>query len=142
MKSVLQDKVLAVMRSAHSREEAVGYFRVALGLYYLAGLMTKETIDFQDIDGQFNRFIYRSLGKGHSITSVLQFMSGEKVLPVIESRRFLDAFTEHCTEVPVDLIPFLLSLNLGVAKSISKLEVSGPVAEWIERQKLSVPPGA
>ncbi len=97
--------------------------------------MTDETIDFKQIDGQFNKFIYQAIGKGHSITSVLQFMSGSKVMPVIESAHFLAAFAEHCPEVPVDLIPFLLSLNLGVAKNISGIGVDGPVADWIERQK-------
>jgi len=44
-------------------------------------------------------------------------------------------FGETCTEVPADSIPFLLELNLGVAKNISKLEVAGPVHEWLQRQK-------
>jgi hypothetical protein len=63
-------------------------------------------------------------------------MSGEKVLKVLESPRFLDALTTHCPDIPVDTIPFLLSLNLGVAKDISGLEAFGPVADWIEKQKL------
>ena len=135
MDSLIKEKVLAVARYGHSTSESTAYFRVALGLFYLAGLMTEETLDFKKIDRDFNRFIYQSIGRGHSITSVLQFMSGEKVVPVIESLRFLDAFTEHCAEVPVELIPFLLSLNLGVAKNISRIGVDGPVADWIERQK-------
>ena len=131
---MIQQKVLAVTGNGATRIEAVGFFRVALGLYYLAGLMTEATIDFKTVDRQFNRFIYRTIGQGHSITSVLQFMSGEKVVPVLESARFLDAFAEHCTDVPVESIPFLLSLNLGVAKGISGLGVDGPVALWIARQ--------
>ncbi|MES2130600.1 MAG: hypothetical protein V4463_25285 [Pseudomonadota bacterium] len=135
MDSKIKDNVLAVTRCGQSAVESTGFFRVALGLYYLAGLMTPETLDFKKIDRDFNRFIYHSLGKGHSITSVLQFMSGEKVMAVIESRRFLDAFAEYCPQVPLEMIPFLLSLNLGVAKNISGIEVEGPVADWIERQK-------
>jgi hypothetical protein len=42
-------------------------------------------------------------------------------------------FGESCTEVPTDSIPFLLELNLGVAKNISKLEVAGPVHDWLQQ---------
>lgn len=135
MNQELQDKILAVTRCGVDRHEATGFFRVALGLYYLSGLMTKETLDFKTLDRQFNRFIYHSIGKGHSITSILQYMSGEKVVPVLESQRFLRAFGEHCTEVPVENIPFLLGLNLSVAKDLSKIDVRGPVADYIERQR-------
>jgi len=136
MDAGMRDKVLAVMRSGTNKSEATGFFRVAVGLYYLAGLMTKETLDFKHIDRDYNRFIYQSIGKGHSITSILQFMSGEKVVEVIASARFTDAFARHCVEVPLDTIPFLLGLNLGVAKDISKIDVRGPLADWIERQRL------
>ena len=142
MDNVVKQNVLAVTRSAHSSVESLAWFRTALGLYYLAGLMTPETIDFKKIDKQFNRFIYQSIGKGHSITSVLQFMSGEKVVPVVKSDAFLAVFAEHCPEVPVDTIPFLLSLNLGVAKNISKIDIGGPLLDWIERQKDLAEPGA
>jgi hypothetical protein len=135
MDTVIEQKVLAVARRGRTSAEAIGYFRVALGLYYLAGLITPDTIDFKKVDRDFNRFIYQSIGKGHSITSVLQFMSGEKVVPVVDSQRFLEAFAEHCSEVAVETIPFLLSLNLGVAKSISGIDIAGPVLDWIERQK-------
>ncbi|MBY0557818.1 MAG: hypothetical protein K2P77_11485 [Burkholderiaceae bacterium] len=135
MNQELQDKILAVTRCGVDRHEATGFFRVALGLYYLSGLMTKETLDFKTLDRRFNRFIYHSIGKGHSITSILQYMSGEKVVPVLESQRFLRAFGEHCTEVPVENIPFLLGLNLSVAKDLSKIDVRGPVADYIERQR-------
>jgi hypothetical protein len=47
----------------------------------------------------------------------------------------MTAFTATCTDVPPDSIPFLLELNLGVAKNISKLEVEGPVHDWLEAQK-------
>ena len=33
------------------------------------------------VDREFNRFLYHTLGKGHTITSVLQYMSGAKVMP-------------------------------------------------------------
>ena len=132
----IKQKILAVMQKAMDRDEASGFFRVALGLYYLSSLMTKETLDFKSLDREFNRFIYHTLGKGHSITSILQYMSGEKVVKVVESKRFLKAYAEHCTDVPVENIPFLLGLNLGVAKDISKIDVRGPVADYIERQRV------
>lgn len=132
---VTQDKVLAVARAGMTSAEAIGYFRVSLGLYYLAGLMTNEELDFKQIDARYNRFIYHSLGGGHSIASVLQFMSGEKVLRVLQSERFLTAFAQHCPDIPVDSIFFLISLNLGVAKSLSGLDAVGPVVDWIEREK-------
>ena len=134
MDSLLQEKVLAVARCGMTRAEASGFFRVTLGLQYLAGLMTEEALDFKKIDAEYNRFIYHSIGKGHSIASVLQFMSGEKVLRVLESERFKKAFAEYCPGVPLDSIPFLLSLNLGVAKEISGIDPVGPVADWIARQ--------
>jgi hypothetical protein len=135
MSPQLKEKILAVMQYGVDRDESTGFFRVALGLYYLTGLMTKETLDFTQLDRDFNRFIYQTIGKGHSITSVLQYMSGEKVVPVVESKRFLKAFAEHCAEVPLENIPFLLGLNLSVAKDISKIDVRGPVADYIERQR-------
>jgi len=137
MDTLIKDKILAVMRQGRTRAESTDWFRVAVGLYYLAGLMTKETIDFKTVDRDFNRFIYHTLGGGHTITSVLQFMSGKNVLPVVQSERFMTAFTATCTDVPPDSIPFLLELNLGVAKDISKLEVAGPVLDWLEAQKLA-----
>jgi hypothetical protein len=135
MDNIIKDKILAVTRQGRTRLEATDWFRVATGLYYLAGLMTKEAIDFAQVDRDYNRFIYQSIGGGHTITSILQFMSGEKVLPTMQSARFMALFSETCTEVPPDSIPFLLELNLGVAKNISKLEVAGPVHDWLQRQK-------
>jgi hypothetical protein len=135
MDSVVKEKVLAVARCARDRNESLAWFRVTVGLFYLAGLMTPETIDFKQVDRAFNRFIYQSIGKGHSIASVLQFMSGEKVVAVVDSPRFCAVFAEHCPEVPIDTIGFLLSLNLGVAKALSKLDIGGPVLDWIERRK-------
>ena len=69
------------------------------------------------------------------VRSVLQFMSGEKVLRVLESPRFLAAFATHCPDVPIDSMFFLISLNLGVAKSLSGLDAVGPVVDWIEKEK-------
>lgn len=138
MDDVIKQNVLAVTRCGHGAAEATAWFRVALGLHYLAALMTPETIDFKKVDRDFNSFIYQSIGKGHSITSVLQFMSGEKVVPVVDSLRFMAAFAEHCPQVPVDTIAFLLSLNLGVAKNISKVDIGGALLDWIERQPTPV----
>lgn len=133
--TINEDKILALTRQGRTRDEATDWFRVACGLYYLAGLMTEETIDFKTVDRAWNRFIYRSIGTGHTITSVLQFMSGARVLPVLRSARFMALFAETCTEVPPDSIPFLLELNLGVAKNISKLDVGGPLHDWLEARK-------
>lgn len=141
MDTVIKEKVLTVARSARGRAESLDWFRVTLGLYYLAGLMTPDEIDFKAVDRDFNRFIYQSIGKGHSIASVLQFMSGAKVVPVVASERFTAVFGAQCPEVPVDTIGFLLSLNLGVAKTISKIDIGGPLLDWIERQKEPVQGG-
>jgi len=135
MDNLIKDQILAVMREGRDRQESTDFFRTALGLYYLAGLMTPDTIDFKKVDKDFNRFIYHTLGQGHTITSVLQFMSGRHVVPVIESARFAQAFARYCSEVPSDTIAFLLSLNLGVAKNISGLDIGGPLLDWIDRQK-------
>jgi hypothetical protein len=141
MEIAIKDKVLAVTRLGRTRIEATDWFRVALGLYYLAGLMTNEAIDFKALDREYNRFIYQAIGGGHSITSVLQFMSGVKVLPVVQSARFMQAFAECCPDIPADTIPFLLSLNLGVAKNISRLDVEGPLHQWIEHQQAAIQQG-
>jgi hypothetical protein len=142
MDSVIKHNVVAVMRRAHGMEESTSWFRVSLGLYYLRGLMTEEPIDFKRVDREFNRFIYQTIGRGHTITSVLQFMSGAGVMPVIESKGFIAAFAELCPQVPVNTIPFLLSLNLGVAKNISKVDIGGPLLDWIERQPPPAEAGA
>jgi hypothetical protein len=134
MDNAIKEKVLALTRLGRTREESTDWFRVGLGLYYLASLMTNSSIDFKEVDKEYNRFIYHIIGGGHSITSVLQFMSGQKVMPVVESKRFMEAFSECCKDVPPETIPFLLSLNLGVAKDISGLEVDGVLHDWIERQ--------
>ena len=122
-------------RAGMTSAEAIGFFRVTLGLYYLAGLIKEEAIDFKVVDRAYNKVIYQALGPGHSITSALQFMSGAKVVPVLESNRFMAAFAELCTEVPLVSVPFLLELNLGVAKNISGIDIAGPVYDWVEKQK-------
>lgn len=142
MDTAIKDNILTVTRLGRTRQESTDWFRVALGLHYLAGLMTTETIDFKRLDGEYNRFIYHTIGGGHSITSVLQYMSGDKVLQVVGSQRFLDAFGAHCSNIPLDTIAFLLNLNLGVSKNISGLEVTGPLHEWIERQQAALQPAA
>ena len=38
--------------------------------------------------------------------------------------------------MPVQNIPFLLGLNLGVAKDLSGIDVRGAVADWIEKQRM------
>jgi hypothetical protein len=135
MDTLIKDRILAVTRQGRTRTESTDWFRVTVGLYYLAGLMTKEAIDFKTVDRDFNRFIYHTIGGGHTITSILQFMSGQRVLPIVQSERYMAAFTSTCTDVPAESIPFLLELNLGVAKNISKLEVEGPLHDWLEAQK-------
>jgi hypothetical protein len=135
MDTVIKDKALAVMRQGRTRVEATDWLRVTLGLYYLAGLIKEEAIDFRKVDRAYNKVIYQALGPGHSITSALQFMSGAKVVPVLESTRFMAAFAELCTEVPLVSVPFLLELNLGVAKNISGIDIAGPVYDWVEKQK-------
>jgi hypothetical protein len=142
MDSAVKENILALTRCGRGAEESVAWFRVALGLHYLSGLMTSEALDFKLIDKEFNRFIYHAIGKGHSITSVLQFMSGEKVVPVVESARFMAAFAEHCPQVNPSSIAFLLSLNLGVAKNISKVDIGGALLDWIERQPTPAQDGA
>ena len=137
MDTIIEDKILAVTRQGRSRAESTDWFRVTIGLYYLAGLMTTETIDFKTVDRDYNRFIYHTIGAGHTITSILQFMSGRRVLPIVQSERFMAAFAASCTEVPPESIPFLLELNLGVAKNISKLEVDGPLHDWLQAQKVA-----
>ena len=141
MDAATHEKLLTLMREGRSRAESTDWFRVGLGLVYLAGLMTKETIDFKTVDREFNRFVYHTLGKGHTITSVLQFMSGEKVMPTVESSRFLDAFSRHCPGVPIVSVPYLLELNLGVAKNISGLDIGGPLLDWIDNQKAAAERG-
>lgn len=130
-----KEKILAVTLYGNSRAQSIAYFRVCVGLYYLSKIMVEEKLDFKKIDREFNVFIYRAIGKGHSITSILQFMSSEKVLPVLNSEAFLSTFFIYFTDIPIKNIPILLSINLAVSKKISGISTEGPVMEWISRQE-------
>lgn len=127
----LQEQVINIAKCGKNRPQAVDFFRVALGLVYLDSIMTERKLDFKKIDRAYNRFIYHQIGAGHSITSILQYMSGAKVLAVLESPLFAQSFSAHCSDIPPDKVPLLLSVNLGVAKDISGLSVDGPVRDWI-----------
>lgn len=135
MDKILCEKILGVTRRGKTRREATDFFRVALGLIYLDAIMTDEKVDFKHLDKLVNRFIYRSVGQGHSITSILQFMSGNKVLPILNSKHFITAFSQYCNEVPLDKIPALLAVNLAVAKQLSKLGLDGELNDWIIRHQ-------
>lgn len=127
----VKERILEIARHGKTSEQATGYFRVALGLYYLDGVMVEEELDFKAIDRNINKFIYQSIGKGHSITSILQYMSGKEVVKVLESRDFLNLFASRFTDIPMQKIPLLMSVNLKVAKKISGLSNEGPVKDWI-----------
>lgn len=131
MERQLQDQVINVAKCGKNRPQAVDFFRVALGLVYLDSIMTERKLDFKKIDRAYNRFIYHQIGSGHSITSILQYMSGSKVLPVLESALFAESFAQHCSSIPPEKVPLLLSVNLSVAKDISGLGMEGPVRDWI-----------
>lgn len=130
----VKDKVHAIMMCAHNREQAIGFFRATLGLYYLSKIMVEQELDFKKIDQEFNVFIYRTLGKGHSITSILQYMSSKKLLWVLDSTSFIPTFLNYFSDIPFRNIPLLLSINLSVSKKISGIETAGPVQDWILAQ--------
>ena len=131
----VKEKILAVTLYGNSRVQSTAYFRVCVGLYYLSRIMVEEKLDFKKIDREFNVFIYRTLGKGHSITSILQYMSSEKVLLVLDSEAFLSTFFIYFADIPIKNIPILLSINLSVSKKISGIPTQGAVMEWILRQE-------
>ena len=130
----VKERVLAVTLFGNNRAQSEAYFRVTLGLYYLSKIMVEQELDFKAIDREFNVFIYRSIGRGHSITSILQFLSSKKVLLVLNSDAFIATFLNYFSEIPFRNIPVLLSINLAVSKKISGLTPDGPVKEWILRQ--------
>lgn len=132
---VIKEKILAVTLHGNSRAQSIAYFRVCLGLYYLSKIMVEEKLDFKRIDREFNVFIYRTIGKGHSITSILQYMSSEKVLLVLNSESFISTFFIYFSDIPIKNIPILLSINLSVSKNISGISVQGAVLDWIARQE-------
>lgn len=126
--------VVAVMMHGNNREQSVGFFRVALGLYYLSKIMVEDELNFRSIDKKFNTFVYESLGRGHSITSILQYISSKKVLWVLESKTFLTTFQHYFPDFPFSRIQILLSVNLSVSKKISKITMDGPLKDWLLAQ--------
>ncbi len=132
---VIKEKILSVTLFGNSKAQSIAFFRVCVGLYYLSKIMVEEKLDFKKIDREFNVFIYRTIGKGHSITSILQYMSSEKVLLVLNSELFISTFFIYFSDIPIKNIPLLLSINLSVSKNISGISVQGPVLDWILRQQ-------
>lgn len=130
----VKQKTLAVMMHGNNRAQSTGFFRVALGMYYLSKIMVEDELDFKRIDKKFNRFIFDTLGRGHSITSILQYLSSKKVLWVLESRSFSPTFLTYFPEISGSKIQILLSVNLTVSKKISKITVEGPLKDWLIRQ--------
>ena len=129
-----QQRVLTVARTGNNSKQALGYFRLAVGLFYLSEIMVDREIDFDTLHKQYNRFIGENIGVGHSITSVLQFMSGEKVMAIVHSERFMHAFMDNFG-VPFHHIPLMLLVNLEVSKNISKVPMQGPLHRWILEQQ-------
>ena len=130
----VKQKLTNVCLYGNNREQAVGFFRLATGLYYLSRIMVEDELDFKAIDKNFNRFIFEVIGRGHSITSVLQYMSSKKALWVLESRAFLNLFMDHFPDIPFSKILILLTVNLSVSKRISGLPVAGPLRDWLFKQ--------
>ena len=129
-----KEKLLAVMMYGNNREQAVGFFRTAIGLYYLSKIMVEDELDFKAIDKAFNRFIFDTIGRGHSITSTLQFLGSRKVLWVLESKSFIPTFLNYFSDIPFSKMQILLSVNLSVSKKISSIPVDGPLKEWLLKQ--------
>ena len=132
-----QQRLLTIAKTANNSRQALGYFRLAIGLFYLNEIMVDREIDFDALHRHYNRFIREAIGAGHSITSVLQFMSGEKVMAVVHSDTFMHAFMDHFG-VPFHHIPLMLLVNLEVSKKISKIDVDGPLHRWILDQQARV----
>ena len=132
-----QQRILTIARTANNSRQALGYYRLAIGLFYLNEIMVDREIDFDALHQHYNRFIRESIGAGHSITSVLQFMSGEKVMAVLHSDTFMHAFMDNFG-VPFHHIPLMLLVNLEVSKNISKIAVDGPLHRWILEQQARI----
>ncbi|MCM1511854.1 MAG: hypothetical protein NC112_01860 [Oxalobacter formigenes] len=130
----IKQKLTHICMYGNNREQAVGFFRLATGLYYLSRIMVEDELDFKAIDKNFNRFIFQVIGRGHSITSVLQYMSSKKVLWVLESRAFLNLFLDQFPDIPFSKILIMLTVNLSVSKKISGLPVTGPLRDWLLKQ--------
>ena len=129
-----KEKILAVMMYGNNKEQSIGFFRTALGLYYLSKIMVEDELDFSAIDKAFNRFIFDTIGRGHSVTSILQFLGSKKVLWVLESKSFIPTFLNYFSDIPFSKIQILLSVNLSVSKKISQIQVEGPLKEWLLKQ--------
>ena len=132
-----QQRIVTIAQTANNRRQALGYFRVAVGLFYLSEIMVDREIDFDFLHKQYNQFISTSIGTGHSITSVLQFMSGEKIMAVVHSERFMHAFMDQFG-IPFHHIPLMLLVNLEVSKKISGIGVAGPLHRWILAQQEAI----
>lgn len=129
-----QQRILRIAKIGNNSKQALGYFRLAVGLFYLSEIMVDKEIDFDAVHKQYNRFISDNIGPGHSITSVLQFMSGEKVMAIIHSDRFMHSFMDNFG-IPFHHIPLMLLVNLEVSKKISKIGIDGPLHRWILAQQ-------
>ena len=70
----VKQKLINICMFGNNREQAIGFFRLAICLYYLSRIMVEDELDFKAIDKNFNRFIFQVIGRGHSITSVLQYI--------------------------------------------------------------------
>lgn len=130
----VKEKILTVMMYGNNKAQSIGFFRVSTGLYYLSKIMVEDDLDFKAIDAEFNAFIFHSIGKGHSITSVLQYMSSKKVLWVLNSKSFIPTFLNYFSDIPFKNILLFLTINLSVSKKISGLTPEGTVQEWIVKQ--------
>lgn len=129
-----KEKILAVTLHGNNKAQSVGFFRAAIGLYYLSKIMVEDELDFKAIDKKFNRFIFDTIGRGHSITSVLQYLGSKKVVWVLDSRSFMTTFMNYFPEIPQSKIQILLSVNLTVSKKISKIPVDGVLRDWLLQQ--------
>lgn len=130
----VKDKILTVMMYGNNKAQSIGFFRVTTGLYYLSKIMVEDELDFKAIDAEFNSFIFETIGRGHSITSVLQYMSSKKVLWVLDSKSFIPTFLNYFSDIPFKKILLFLSINLSVSKKISGIPSEGPVHDWIISQ--------
>jgi hypothetical protein len=129
-----KEKLIAVMMLGNNKAQSIGFFRTAIGLYYLSRIMVEDELDFKVIDKAFNRFIFDTIGRGHSITSILQYMSSKKVLWVLESKSFIPTFLNYFSDIQFSKMQILLTVNLNVSKKISRLTIDGPLKDWLIKQ--------
>jgi len=131
---VAKEKLIAVMMYGNNKAQSMGFFRTAIGLYYLSKIMVEDELDFRAIDKAFNRFIFKVIGRGHSITSILQFLGSKKVLWVLDSKSFVPTFLNYFSDISFSKMQILLTVNLNVSKKISKLSIDGPLKDWLIKQ--------